>query len=102
MARKQATRHEDTPVPAAAPEPVTVTDAEALQFLYDGRQRLTALGVAARQLREWTEVFERRGGAAVYGDDALEIVYFSNDVQALLDANEAAKRATIARLRTDI
>jgi hypothetical protein len=88
------------PAPLAAPGPVGVTDAEALQFVYDGRQRITALAVAVRNLREWVDVFEQRGGAAVYGEDALAMVYLYNDLQAgFLDAT---KRALFARLRTDI
>lgn len=84
-------------------EPVApVLDAAALQFVYDGRQRLTAAAVAIRQLREWADVFEQRGGLAVYGNEALEIVYFSNDLQMMMDDKEASKRAAVSRLRTDI
>lgn len=86
--------------PIAAPQPQPVTDAEALQFVYDGRQRMTALAVAIRNLREWADVFEQRGGAAVYGEDALAMVTLYDDLQTgFLDAT---KRALFGRLRTDI
>ena len=84
----------------AAPAPQPVSDAEALQFVYDGRQRLTALAVAIRNLREWADVFEQRGGTAVYGDDAQAMADLYDDLQTgFLDAE---KRAMFGRLRTDI
>lgn len=85
--------------PAATPTPLTVTDAQALQFVYDGRQRLTDVAEALRALGQWAATFEQRGGAEIYGNDALEMVYFYNDFQALMNAT---RQATVARLRTDI
>jgi hypothetical protein len=85
--------------PALAPGPIVITDPEALQFVYDGRQRLTALGLALRNLREWSEVFELRGGAAVYGEDALGIVYLYNAMAAFATED---RMAVFRRLRTDI
>ena len=85
--------------PASAPEPQPITDAQALMFLHDGCQRLTNLWLAMRDLDEWSKVFDQRGGAVTFGNDALTVVYFNNDLQAIIDAT---KQATIARLRTDI
>lgn len=90
---------EPLPMPQAVPGAIPVTDAEALQFIYDGRQRLTALGVALRNLREWSEVFELRGGAVVYGDDALAMVYLYN---AMDEFATDERMAIFRRLRTDI
>ena len=95
--------------PAAAPEPAAAavepfvpTDAQAIQFVYMGRERLTAVWAGITALREWSESFDVRGGAPVFGNDALEIVYFSNDLQTLIGDAGSAERATFARLRTDI
>lgn len=76
-----------------------VTDPVSLSFIFDGRQRLTAAWLALRSLREWADAYEQRGGWEKFGDDATAIVYFNNDLQAIIDAT---KQATIARLRTDI
>jgi hypothetical protein len=89
-----------TATQTSAPPPVTVTESDALQFVYDGRGRLTALAVAIRNLAEWAGVFEQRGGTPIYGDDALAMVYLYNELEAEFLSPE--NRATIARLRTDI
>lgn len=81
------------------PPPVTVTESEALQFVYDGRGHMAALAVAARNLVEWADTFEQRGGTPIYGDDALAMVYLSNDLQAWLTPD---RRALLAKMRTDI
>ena len=85
--------------PAAVPGPTTVTDAQALQFVFDGRQRLTTAIVAIRALREWADTYTERGGVDVYGPEAAEVFLLNTDLQGSLNA---AKRAVFARLRTDI
>ena len=98
----QAAQQGDVPTATttAAPPPVAVTESDALQFVYDGRQRVTALSVAIRNLAEWADAFEQRGGAGVYGDDALQMVYLYNELKDEFLSPE--NRATIARLRTDL
>ena len=85
--------------PAAIPGPTTVTDAQALQFVFDGRHRLTTAVVALRALREWADTYTERGGALIYGPEAAEVYTLNTDLQGALNAN---KRAVFARLRTDI
>lgn len=84
---------------AASPGQITISDAEALQFVHEGRMRLTALGVSLRNLREWAEVFEQRGGAESYGNDALAMVYLNNEMQQFATTE---KQSLFARLRTDM
>jgi hypothetical protein len=69
------------------------------QFLNTGQSALTILAQADEQLRRWSASFEQRGGAPVFGNDALEIVYISNDLKEFLTPE---RMATIARLRTDV
>lgn len=68
-------------------------------FLMTGRSALTILGQAAEQLKRWSDSFEQRGGTPVFGDDALQIVTISNDLQTWLTPE---RRAIIAELRTDV
>jgi hypothetical protein len=68
-------------------------------FVLTGQNLLTNLGTAAENLKRFSDSFEQRGGTPVYGDDALQIVYISNDLQEFLTPEH---RATIARLRTDL
>lgn len=76
-----------------------MTDAEINSFVAEGRLRLTNLNNAIRMLADWAEAFEQRGGGALLGDDATQIVYISNAERDLLTPE---RRATIARLRTDV
>lgn len=76
-----------------------MTVEEIKQFQDKGRQALTRLAAAIYDLQIWSEAFEQRGGQPTFGDDALEIVFLNNDVQALLTPT---RKATIARLRTDV
>lgn len=73
--------------------------AEIDKFVMEGRYALTSLATASEQLKKFSDSFEQRGGTPVFGEEALEIVYISNDLQSFLTPE---KRATIARLRTDI
>jgi len=73
--------------------------AEIDQFLLAGRSALTILAQGGEQLKKWSASFEQRGGAPVYGDEALELVYFSNEFQAWLTPE---RMATIAKYRTDV
>lgn len=74
-------------------------EAEHAAFVKAGQDRLTNLNHAIRQLKDWADAFEQRGGGGEFGGDATQIVYISNAVQALLTPE---RLATIARLRTDI
>lgn len=85
--------------PAAAPAPPPLTDGQILQFVFDGRQRLTLAVVALRSLREWAETYDQRGADVVFGPTALEVANLNTDLQG---AFNALKRAAFARLRTDI
>jgi hypothetical protein len=73
--------------------------AEIDQFVMTGRSALTILAQAHEQLSKWSASFEARGGTPVYGDDALRIVYLSNDLAAWMTPE---RQATIAELRTDV
>lgn len=75
-----------------------MTEEEKITFISKGKEGLTALAYAARVLAEWAAVFEARGGAGTYGDDALAMVYLSNSLQEFLTPE---RQATIARLRSD-
>lgn len=68
-------------------------------FVEDMRAALTIVAQGAERLKVVGDAFEQRGGAPVLGNDALEIVTLSNQIQTFLDA---PKRATIARLRVDV
>jgi hypothetical protein len=68
-------------------------------FVMTGRNALTILGQAAEMLKRWSDSFEQRGGGAVFGDDATQIVYLANDLAVWLTPE---RQATIARLRTDV
>lgn len=73
--------------------------AEIDQFVMSGRSALTVFAAGQEALERYGESFEARGGAAVYGDAALEIVALSNDLIAFMTPEHAA---TVAKLRTDI
>lgn len=68
-------------------------------FVMNGRNALTLLAGSSEQLEKYAASFETRGGGEVYGDDATQIVYLSNDLQTWLTPE---RKATIARLRTDV
>lgn len=102
MTEAEIQRAQQAEMAVSAVEPFALTDAQILQFVFTGRERFTAAWVAVRMLREWSESFDQRGGADVFGNDALEIVYFNNDLQVLIGEKGSAKRASFARLRTDI
>jgi hypothetical protein len=72
---------------------------EAASFLAQGRSILTSQAASMETLNTWSQSFDIRGGQPVYGDDALAIVTFSNDLQAWLTPERAA---VIARYRTDV
>jgi hypothetical protein len=78
---------------------VEQTPEEVAQFLASGRSMVTALGQSAEMLEKYAASFETRGGSAVFGDDATQIVYISNDLQEWLTPE---RMATISRLRTDV
>jgi hypothetical protein len=75
------------------------TPEEIAAFVQTGCSFLALLGQAAEQLKRYSETFEQRGGQPVYGDDALQVVYISNDLEVWLTPE---RRAVIAELRTDI
>lgn len=77
----------------------TQTPAEIDAFVNTGCSLLALLGQAAEQLKRYSESFEQRGGQPVYGDDALRVVYLSNDLEVWLTPE---RRAVISELRTDI
>jgi hypothetical protein len=73
--------------------------AEIDQFVMTGRSALTVLAQAHEQLLRWSSSFETRGGGAVFGDDATQIVYLANDLNAWMTPERAA---TVSRLRVDV
>ena len=73
--------------------------AEIDQFLLTGRSAMTILAQANEQMTKWSASFEARGGQPVYGDEALRIVYLSNDLSEWMTPERAA---TISELRTDV
>lgn len=76
-----------------------MTPEQIEMFLQHGRNLTGQLAQVIAGYDEWAKSFEARGGAAVYGDDALELVYLSNDLQAWVTPEHAA---TIAKYRSDI
>lgn len=76
-----------------------MTQAEIDSFVLTGRNFMTALAGGGEQLAKWAGSFEQRGGATVYGDDALELVYFSNQFQEWLTPD---RLATISKYRVDV
>jgi hypothetical protein len=73
--------------------------AEIDQFVMTGRGALTILAQAHEQLQRYAASFEARGGAEVFGNESLEIVYIANDLKAFMTPEHLA---SIAKLRTDI
>lgn len=73
--------------------------AEIDQFVMSGRSALTVFAAGAEALERYRASFEARGGTPVFGDTALEIVVFANDLDAFMTPEH---RATVAKLRTDI
>ena len=76
-----------------------LTEQEIAMFTLSGQNSMTTLAQGGEQLLKWSASFEQRGGGEVHGEDALAIVYLSNDFQEWLTPERAA---TIARLRTDV
>lgn len=74
-------------------------DEDAEKFVLMGRDRLTALSNAIRQLSDWAGAFGQRGGMEVFGNDAALIAGINLKVQTAIDE---ADLATLARLRTDV
>ena len=72
---------------------------EIEQFVLEGRNRLTNLNHAIRQLDDWADAFSLRGGMAAFGNDAALIANINNKVQGAI---EDADRVTVSRLRTDV
>lgn len=73
--------------------------AEIDQFVTNGQGALTVFAAGAEAMQRWAASFEQRGGGDVFGEDATQIVYLTNDLMAFLTPE---RRATIARLRTDV
>jgi len=76
-----------------------VNENEKERFIEEGRNRLTTLNHAIRQLDDWADAFSLRGGMAEFGNDAALIAGINNKVQGAI---EEADRATVSRLRTDV
>ncbi len=72
---------------------------EETKFVMEGRNRLTALSNAIRQLSDWAGAFTQRGGMEAFGNDAALIATINLKVQTAIDE---ADLATLARLRTDV
>lgn len=68
-------------------------------FVMTGRGATTNLANAAELLKKWSQSFETRGGGAVFGEDATQIVYLANDLAEWMTPERAA---TISRLRLDV
>jgi hypothetical protein len=78
---------------------MALTQEEIDAFVQNGQHPMTALASAGEQMKKFADAFEQRGGAPIYGNDALEIVYLSNDFQAWLTPE---RLAVINRLRLDV
>lgn len=76
-----------------------MTPEEVTAFVNNGRSSLTTLAMGGDQLEKYANAFEARGGATVFGDDALQIVLLSNDFQEWLTPE---RLAIINRYRTDV
>lgn len=76
----------------------SLTPEEVQAFLMTGANAMTILASGGEQMKKWADSFEARGGAEVYGDEALQLVYLCNDFVAWLTPE---RRATIAKYRTD-
>lgn len=76
-----------------------MTDEERERFVLEGRNRLTGLNHAIRQLDDWADSFVQRGGMAEFGNDAALISLINTKVQGSIDNDD---RATVSRLRTDV
>jgi hypothetical protein len=76
-----------------------MTEQEIANFTMSGRSSMTVLAQGGESLKVYADAFEQRGGEPVFGNDALELVYLSNDYQAWLTPE---RRAVISRLRTDV
>lgn len=72
---------------------------EVQRFVLAGRDRLTALANAIKQLDDWAGAFAQRGGMPFYGNDPALIAGINTKVQAAIDESD---RATVSRLRTDV
>lgn len=76
-----------------------MTQDEIDRFLMNGRSAVTILAGGGEQMAKFAESFEARGGEPVYGTEALEIVYLSNDFQEWLTPE---RMNTISKYRNDI
>jgi len=76
-----------------------MTDEERERFVLEGRNRLTSLNHAIRQLDDWADAFSQRGGMVEFGNDAALIALINAKIQAAIGDDD---RATVARLRTDV
>ena len=76
-----------------------LTPEEIKTFTFNGSMAMTSMANGGDQMAKWAQSFEARGGADTYGNDALELVYLSNDFQAWLTPE---RKATIAKYRTDV
>lgn len=72
---------------------------EIRHFVLEGRNRLTTLNHAIRQLADWSDAFSQRGGMVELGNDAALIALINTKVQGAISGED---RATVARLRTDV
>ena len=73
--------------------------AEIDAFLHSGESFLTMLAQAQERLTTWSTSFDQRGGQPVYGQDALNIVTFSNALNAAMTPE---MKAVIAQYRQDV
>lgn len=76
-----------------------MTPDEVATFVTSGQNYMSTFAIGVEQMARWAQSFEQRGGAETFGDDALQIVYLTNDLQEFLTPE---RRATIARLRSDV
>lgn len=76
-----------------------MTPEQVEQFNNRGRQALTRFIAATHDLLIWAEAYEQRGGQAVFGDDAAQVVGVSTAIQTFLTP---ARRAILAKLRADV
>lgn len=68
-------------------------------LLDDLRQAATIYAQGVERLKVVSDSFEQRGGAAVHGQDALQIVTLNNDIQLFMTPE---REAIVSKYRSDV
>jgi hypothetical protein len=76
-----------------------MTPEEIASFVEGLSSAMTIWKQGSEMMLTRATVFEARGGTPVFGDDALAMIFLSNDFEIWLTPE---RRETIARLRNDM